>query len=60
LAQDNLTASLLSQVSARQSYALALAGLRFETGTLLEPSDSTAGDPAEVASRAAINLKTPP
>ncbi len=41
LAEDRLTGVLLNQVSARHAYALALASLRFETGSLTSHSDVT-------------------
>ncbi len=37
--QDRLTNALLAEVQARQSYANAIARLRFETGTIATPRD---------------------
>ncbi|MCG8461880.1 MAG: TolC family protein [Holophagales bacterium] len=42
LAEDNLTSALLAEVAAKQSYADALASLRFRTGTLEGPAPSEA------------------
>jgi outer membrane protein TolC len=38
-AEDNLRAALLSEIDIRLAHALALAGLRFETGTMSAPDD---------------------
>ena len=49
LAEDTLTKALLQQTNARLRYALALARLRFETGTLLRvDGGSVAPDPGAV------------
>jgi len=46
-AEDNLTAALLNVVAGRQGYAVALAQLRYETGTMVE--DGEAGPTVETA-----------
>lgn len=45
LAEDRLTSALLNEVGARQSYANAIASLRFQTGTLI--ADRGAAEVAE-------------
>lgn len=51
-AEDNLTTALLSVVAGRQSYARALAQLRYETGTLTHDVDGTPTvDPALLLTR---------
>jgi outer membrane protein TolC len=46
-AEDNLTSALLNVVAGRQGYAVALAQLRYETGTMVE--DGEAGPTVDAA-----------
>jgi outer membrane protein TolC len=51
-AADGLTSAMLTDITSRRSHAVAIATLRFETATLLEPGPSPG--------LAAAALMTPP